>query len=210
MMTHFIMVLLALASAFAGDSAGRIAVIAQRSTHRGLEQIALVFEGRHVELVTNSNFLQGPGPVARLGDFESEATGKLETRRREVEDIYRRLQNSSTKVHGGAGYYQSPHRIRYLLGGHELNMGAQYRDAVKELLESVWTLADWKPIETVSVTLDSERAITLAYAGKQSFSQTKTPADYGCEASPAPASLRCEIYGLGTAYLAKEAVKRDE
>jgi hypothetical protein len=175
-----------------------LAVIAQQSTSRGKEQVSIVFDGQGVKLVSNSNFIFPPSDKAKIGLYRSDLNEKLKTRWREAWNIKIRLDKSSTKHHGSPTAYRSPHRIRYFIGGHELEDGAQYYDVVREMLDTAWGLADWSAVDGVEVSL-SGKELKLAYSGEHKGPGSVGLAEAGCD-TPDKVIL-CDAGNFGWVHL---------
>lgn len=127
----------------------------------GVEQISLVFRSDRVELVTNSNFLEGPAARTRLGTFEAELTPHF----REIRDVLvaerAKLQRRSSLRASQPLARSIEERNRPIARIHPVIVmvvtdspeeGSTQHHFLLEMLDSVARRPEWKPVDAVEVT----------------------------------------------------------
>lgn len=197
-LTPLFSLLLLLGSPNTSAADAPVSVVAQRSTHDGLEQIALTFGDGRAELTTNSNFVGNPRDIVRLGRFESNLGKALSTRKLEIQNEKTRLERHGNTAALQNGQARSPHRTIYFLGGHELASGTPAEELAAEILSSAWRLAEWSPIDGVTVSyIQGSKKVRIAHSGSRPMQELSA----GKCREEAEDELRCPIDSFGTAYL---------
>jgi hypothetical protein len=178
-------------------------VVAQKSTHRGIEQLALILREADAELITNSNFLSLSDKAARLGRFTSPLNTRLGTRMLEIKNAVVRLGQKAHPGDSDSSKGGDPHRVRYFLDGTEVAPNTEEQRLVIEILSSAWRLADWQGTSTATISLSRDTSksgeLQVSYGDGRpplNLSQKKV----GCRPI-SENTVRCEIPQFGTAYL---------
>ncbi len=212
---HALAFLLGSFGAAASAGAGKpLVALVQRSMPSGLEELSLTLFDQEVRLVANSNFLEPPSPIARLGIFVAPMTEQLRTEQAVLASDLGRLVNQKAAAREigvtPASRPASPHETRWLLNGIPVPPQSLYHPNLSSLLGRARRLGDWKPQDAVEATLSSDGArLELKFTGKSPRAAESKAVDKACERRTGPEKVLigylCRIKGYGTAYLQPSA-----
>ena len=209
-MGKIVLLVVVMGLSFATRGAGPLSLVAERDLPTGKEQMAIIFRDSEVQLILNSNFLQSPNHVTKLGNFTAKNTEALNQLKLIVQNINERLatekefipKDSLQAKNSKKEKSHSPHATVYNVSGRKLENDSGYISIVAPFFHRIFEQADWQAKDGVQVTLNKKK-IELKYLGDSHVKKKDKILPGKSKDCPSQTThqIGCRIAGFGNVYL---------
>lgn len=194
-----------------------LSISAERTRkQRGNESVLFLLENksdplkRRAILTINSNFLESPKEVIRLGTFETNDVRGLEAERRLLINWSKGVGRETQEF---ADIHRTPRgQTHVFVGGFRLDPFSPVRSDALAFLERVHELSVWRATDAIEIRKKPGNSeVVVRYLGAKNFREKKTTKELDCllgkpnrsEKTKAEEELLCFFGRYGTAWLPK-------
>ena len=165
-----------------------------------VEEAGIAIDSSGASLTINSNGFSRQKRPAKLGLFKSELSSDVLYLRDLVERAKpSKVPFSVPDIPKSTNRYRSPHRVRILIDGVELEPGSKYFNTVLETARSVLTTDQWIAQDAVSVSVNKDVVTARYLACDRSKHKDCEPFAVSCP--EVSAKTGCAVGRFGVVYL---------